>query len=470
MAAALGCAIYLSVALTFVGLNKFYYVLAGGRKFATFPDLESQLGISLSYIALGVLYLVWLFGTEAATFSRFTQPLQRSAIFIFLSFLSFPLGGDIFLYLHAGLMNLTGVNPFLVRAAAFTTVLSPYVDWGQTSTYGPISQLFFTLSAAFIAISPILAVYFFKVICLAIHILNGYLIWRLLPGSLRSRLTLAYLLHPLLLMEQVGSAHVDVFISTSLLLLATSLLKQRSGFASISLWGGFLSKTIPMIWMPLVGIYLIRQRQWQQLLGAVALSVGLAALLWATVLPGDVWRSLLNPGVEGQFMASIHALVRSQLGLVRAFFPTALTLAEEKFLLQRLTQYTLMGFAIFYAWIALRGFRQRSYTAENVLEDIGWVTMVLFMFATPWVMPWYASILLALAFVLPNAPVFGITTLMLCFSSSTQYLFQGHHSLRSFTTIAIPTIAFILATRLLEGRSVPVPESATTVNLDTMQS
>jgi alpha-1,6-mannosyltransferase len=59
-------------------------------------------------------------------------------------------------------MNLSGVNPLLNKASSFTSQLSPFVDWGQTSTYGILSQLLFAASAAVVPLNPILAVYFYK--------------------------------------------------------------------------------------------------------------------------------------------------------------------------------------------------------------------------------------------------------------------------------------------------------------------
>ena len=284
--ASVGCTLYLGMALTFLGVDKFHYVLAGGKKFATFPDWQSQLGIGLSYLALNLLYLVWFLHAEShQTVSRYVSLLKRSAIFLTIAFLAYPLGDDIYLYLHSGLMNLSGVNPFITRAKAFVTEISPFVDWGQTSTYGPLSQLLFTAAAAIVPIHPFWAIYFYKSVCLGLHILNGYLIWRLLPSTEREKIALAYLINPLLLMEQVGSGHVDILMSTSAIVAIGSLTTQRYLSASVALWGGFLAKTLPLIWMPLVGIFLLRQKRWRSLLGSIILSLFLITALWLTFLP-----------------------------------------------------------------------------------------------------------------------------------------------------------------------------------------
>ena len=463
---ALPCAIYLSVVLTIVGLDKFHYVLSSARKFATFPDLDSQLGISLSYIALGIVYLLWFFSTSQLWFARFSQVFNLSAIFLLIAYASYPLGSDIYLYLNSGLMNLADVNPFLVRAAASNTVLLPFVDWGQTSTYGPVSQLLFTISAATVQISPIVAVYVFKAFCLGLHVLNGFLVWHIAPPEHRGKLSLAYLLNPLLLMEHVGSAHVDVLVSTSFLTLAGCLLKQRYSLVSIPLWVGFLAKTIPIIWVPLVALFLIKQRQWKAVLVGVIFSAGLLALLWATVLPGAAaWQSLLNPGVTGQYMASIPALVRSVFTWFRLFSPATVSLQEEKFILLKLTQYLLIGFAAFYAWTGLRSLGRSTYSAAQAIEDMGWVTLVLLLFATPWLMPWYASVLIAIAIMIPQAELFGAATMMFSLSSSAQYLFQNHQSLRSLVTIALPLIVIGVGRLVVTPRSAKAPQTSSSIQV-----
>lgn len=461
---ALLCAIYLSTALAVLGLDKFSYILAGGRKFATFPSLSSQLGIGSSYLILAIVYLLWFLQSRGVPASRFLDCLRISAVFLVLAWIAYPLGNDVYLYIHSGLMNLSDVNPFVTRAGSFTSELSPFVDWGQTSTYGPVSQVLFTLSAIVLKVHPVLAVYTYKGICLGFHILNGYAIWKLLPPAQRGKITIAYLLNPLLLMEQVGSGHIDVLVSSSLILLGGSLLQQRYGFSFVALWLGMLAKTLPLIWMPLVGVFLIRQRRWKTLAGAVLLSLALVAVLSLTVMPGiAAWRSLLNPGVAGQYQSSLHAIAKFGLDLVRIFAPTSLNLAQEKALLLKLSHYTLIGFAGFYGWMVWKIYHQRSYSNLQLVEDIGWVTLVLLLFATPWLMPWYVSALLTLAALIPGAQLFGLTTLMFGLSSSAQYLLQGHDSLKSVISIGLPIVTFAIASRAIFSRPIIASDASTAI-------
>ena len=468
-ALALLVATYLSVALVHLGIDKFYYTLAGGRKFATFSDLHSHLGIGLSYVLLSILYLVWI----AKQFQhpphpsswRFRDILKPAIPFLALAFIAYPLGNDIYIYLHSGLMNLSHANPFLVRAAAFTTELSPYVDWGQTSAYGPVSQLIFTLSAAFVVAHPIVAVYIYKAICLALHVLNGYLIWRYLPVVEQRRVTIAYLLHPLLLMEQVSSGHIDVLVSTSLISFALCFAKQRYWGAFAVLWGGFLAKTLPVIWAPLIAIAFLRRGLWKLVLGMIGVSAVILTVLSLTVLPGiDAWRSLLNPGVEGQFQSSFLAIARFALEITRILMnPSWLTLDNQREMLATIARIPVLGFLGFYAWRLWRSDKFWNNTPEMLLEEMGWITLVLLLFATSWLMPWYCSILLTFAALVPQARLFGATSLAFALSSSAQYVLVNNSSIKSLVSVGLPIVVFLIGAWLLQRRSSsPTPAEATT--------
>lgn len=451
---------FLSVVLLYLGVDKFYYVMAGGRKFATFPDLKSQLAIGGSYLALSIVYLIWLAKLLTTSWLHstwgFRSILLRTSPFWLLAFISYPLGNDTYLYLHAGLMNLSGVNPYLTRAAAYVTQLSPFVDWGQTSTYGVVSQALFTFSAAFIPISPIAALYVFKLICLLLHLFNGYAIWRWLPIPERGRITIAYLVHPLLLMEQVGSAHVDILVSTSIVLFALSFAKERFWLAFAALWGGVLGKTLPIIWAPWIAVTLLRQGRWKWLIGMIAASGAIVAGLWFTLMPEPAaWKSILNPGVAGQYQSSLMSIAKFALDLVRIFTPEHLDLVQQQAILNTFANATLLGFFGFYSWQLWRSDKRWNNTPQMLIEDMGWTTIVLMLFATAWLMPWYCSILITFAALIPQARLFGLTTLAFGLSSSAQYFFGTNNSLKSLVSIGLPVITLIVSAFLLRSKPIP---------------
>jgi alpha-1,6-mannosyltransferase len=230
---------------------------------------------------------------------------------------------------------------------------------------------------------------------------------------------------------------------------AACLIKQRYAIAFLALWGGFLAKTIPIIWMPLLGVFLIRRQYWKQLAIALLASLFIVATLSLTVLPNlQSWRSLLNPGVIGQYQSSLPALLRASFETLQIFLPGFLPLSDQKQVLLRVARSGLLVFALFYGWVMLRMFWKHTYSAMHLLEAMGWVTLVLMLYSTAWLMPWYVSVLLAIAAVIPTARVFGITTLMFMVSSSAMYWLQGDAGLRSLVALGLPTLALIVGFRL----------------------
>lgn len=443
--AAFAIAFCLCTVLTTLGIDKFYYVQAGGGKFATFSNIDNQLWIGVSYLLLHGLYLIWLSKKERSDWvTSFSDCVQGSVAFLLLAFFAYPLGNDVYLYLHSGLMNLQGVNPFLTPADEFMSTLLPFVDWGQTSTYGPISQLIFSTSALAIPISPLLALYFYKGICLGLHIFNGYLVWRLVSEPQRGQWAIAYLVNPLLLMEQVSSGHVDVLVNTSFLSLAALLLAERYALVFLPLWLGFLSKTLPLIWIPLVTIFLLRRRLWWQLAANLGLSLVLIAALSGTVLPDlAAWKSLFNPGVIGQYRASLPELAQFGAKVVRSLELQTISLLQERLWLRQFSRWLLYSYASFYGWVLLKRLWQRHYKPLALLEDLGWVTLILMLLATPWVMPWYASSLWAIAVVLPKDRLFPIVCLTYMVTSAAQYALQGLDGLGSLITVVLPILVIL---------------------------
>ncbi len=412
-------ALVLSTVLAIGGVRSFFEAIAGEE---TNFNNESFNGISFirllsmfSYISLCVCYVVWLFCSKPISNEfKFKQIIKPATPFLLLALIAYPLSNDIYLYLQYGLMNLRGVNPFIIPAGYVSSVLMPLLYWLQTSTYGPVSQLFFTGSAIFIRVNPILGVYVFKLFCLLVYILNAYLIWRLLKESpSRSKLTIAYILNPFLLIAHVADAHVDVFLCFSVIVLIGCLFHRRYIAAILAIAAGFLTKTLPIIWLPLVVGFLISRRLWKTLaIAAGALTVVLLVLS-QTIFPTLIaWKSLLNPGVSGLTARSIHHLLN--LGL--SFFNRS-TFLENQPAIQQFSRVTVLGFAIFYSWKLLQPYLKRKYSEVDLVTDLGWVTMALLLGATPWLMSWYPSVLLPFAVLIRNLPIFSLASLTFCLTT-----------------------------------------------------
>jgi alpha-1,6-mannosyltransferase len=197
-------------------------------------------------------------------------------------------------------MNLKKINPYLNTSDSFVSSLSPFIHWLQTSTYGPVSLFFFSVSALAVSISPLVGVYYFKIICLCVHTLNAYRIWRLLKNSeIRSPSAMAYLVNPMLLKEQIVNPHLDVLLANTLIVLIGCLYSGRYVWGILAIWVGFIVvKTLPIIWLSLVFAFLFNPRRWRDLAAGFLLYLLRITVINYTFLPTvAAWKSLLNPGL-----------------------------------------------------------------------------------------------------------------------------------------------------------------------------
>lgn len=424
--------------LTIMGWTKFYSVLAGGENYSDFATggiSKPRLLINLSVIILNIIYVIWLFQPEQNIEEiSFSKILKYGAIFLVIAFVSYPYSSDVYMYLQYGLMSLNGISPYLNPASSFDSVLSPFLHWSQTATYGPVSMLFFMAAALTVPISPILGVYVFKLFCLLVHGFNAYLIWYLLKSSQhRRKITLLYLLNPLLLTEHITGAHVDVFVSNTLIILVGCLYYRQYLGATLALWLGFSTKTLPIIWLPLVVNFLVRQKRWKDLAIVIILSLLIILYLNYTALPTfQAWASLVNPGVTGKQARSLHHLLSLFLNIFTPFI-----YETKQLILAGASSFSYLGFALYYIWNLFQPYIRKNYSEANLVSEIGWTTLILFLFATPWLMPWYASVLLPIAALIINSPLFVLTSLTFCLSSS---IIVGSGSGQTALTLITSTI------------------------------
>lgn len=441
--------------LTTTGLTKFHSVLAGGENYHDFPVVGfsfQRLIVNTAYISLNIIYVIWLLQKpKENSYLSFLDILKKTGIFVVIAFITYPFSSDIYLYLHYGLMNLNKVNPYLYPANSFTSSLSPFLHWSQTSTYGPFSQLFFMGAASTVAVSPVLGVYVFKIFCVLVHGMNTYLIWHLLKENrLQSKVTIAYLLNPLLLTEHLAGAHVDVFVCNTLIILIACIYYRSFIAAILAAFMGFSAKTLPIIWLPLIASFLVRQRRWKALLIAAFILLIIITILSYTVFPTlEAWKSLFNPGVaEGLRARSLHHLLNILLKLSPNF-----TDQTKQVIMSGFKSLTYLIFIIYYGWILLKIFFKRSYSETNLISDIGWTTLVLFLFATPWLMTWYPSVLLPIAALSINSQLFVLTSLTFCLSSGiivgTGSGQSAISTIMSLSTVAPPILMLLFGRKFL---------------------
>ena len=221
------------------------------------------------------------------------------------------------------------------------------------------------------------------------------------------------MLNPFLLIAHVADAHVDVFLCCSVIVLIGCLHHRYYVAAILAIAAGFLTKTLPIIWLPLVVGFLVSRRLWKTLAIAAAAIAVLILILSQTVFPTAIaWKSLLNPGVSGLTARSIHHLIN--LGLS---FATGSTFLENQTVIQQVSRIGVLGFATFYGWKLLQPYLKQKYSETNLVTDLGWVTMALLLGATPWLMSCYPSVLLPFAVLIRNVPIFSISSLTFCLAN-----------------------------------------------------
>lgn len=455
--AALILSIVLATQLTLTQLN-----VRGILSIGNFSMLIRRRFITLEFIALCGLYLIWLIRCRPdKTASRYLDLLKPASLFLIPAWIAHPLTSDIHLYFQYGLMSLYRVNPYLTNAVDFESVMSTFLDWTQTSTYGVVSLLIFAIPAKFVETNVYLGVYVFKLICVFFHILNGYLIWRALKAtSYRHKVTLAYLLSPVVLFEHVIEAHIDVILCTVLIAIDQLLKSRRYLLALISAGVGFLTKTLPIIWIPLIGVYLIRERRWKTIAKFTLICAIAVLTLYLTVFPTlQAWTSVFNPGVDGLTAGSWHALVRGVLvrtqGTLHSAKQWIVPGSTQALTWTVFNRFTLLLFAAFYGLTLYRIYRNRAILESQLMVKIGWVTFVLFAFATAWYQPWYATILLPIAALnLQQAPVFALTSFVFSLVSSITNLALGYGTniaglLAAALTMGSPIVLLLMRSKIL---------------------
>lgn len=180
---------------------------------------------------------------------------------------------DLFRYAIRG--RITAVyegNPFTQPPAAFPQ--DPFLqlagEWVTATTpYGPIWELTAAALSALTRTQPILTLFLLKALSLTIHLLIGWLIWRLLaasPTQQRNR-TVLWLFNPALLLIFVADGHNDSLM-LFWLILGWAIMRRdvRQGILSGRLILGFLvmvlsplTKAVGVFVLPFFFLHILRK-------------------------------------------------------------------------------------------------------------------------------------------------------------------------------------------------------------------
>jgi len=98
--------------------------------------------------------------------------------------------------------------------------------------------------------------------------------------------------------QQIVNSHLDVLLANTLIVLIGYLYSGRYVCGILAIWLGFLVKTLPIMWLPLVFAFLFHPRRGRDLAAGFLLSLLRITVITYTFLPTvAAWKSLLNPRV-----------------------------------------------------------------------------------------------------------------------------------------------------------------------------
>ena len=185
------------------------------------------------------------------------------------------LSSDVFYYLGVGRLDSAyGQNPYYVTIKDFVesednsqyleqdTVLAKGYenDWGSTTVvYGPVWTLVCKIVAGISFGNIDIGLLVFKLLNMAIHLVNCYLIYQLTGKKL---FVLLYGLNPYMFIEGIANVHNDIYVVTCILASLYFLLKKKNIIVSIV----FLAlataiKYFAILLLPFIIIYYFRDRK-----------------------------------------------------------------------------------------------------------------------------------------------------------------------------------------------------------------
>ncbi|MBD0306880.1 MAG: hypothetical protein ICV80_01670 [Microcoleus sp. T1-bin1] len=167
--------------------------------------------------------------------------------------------------------------------------------------------------------------------------------------------------------EQIVNAHLDVLLANTLIFLIGCIYYQRYVLAILAIWVGFLVKTLPIIWLPLVFTFLFNPRRGRDLAAGFLLYLLRIAVITYTFLPTvAAWKSLLNPGVVSGTDRLFHHLIN----IGRNFFPN-ITLETSPSILSFLKRFSYCIWMIYYLVTLLKSYFRNNYSEINLVSDMG---------------------------------------------------------------------------------------------------
>ena len=472
----------------------FHWLPNAKDSFTSTNNIEFLFFIALAFIFYGVALLLILRLPASANFAR-VQALMWTAVVLAGAMLictPFLLSHDLFVYADYGHTLLTyHTNLYFTPPLAIShSSITQLDDWTfSVAAYGPLWLGFSTLVALPGGDHPLRYILGFRVLGLLAHIVNIWLVMRILRESGRAPRTvmlgtLLYALNPLTLIESALGAHNDTEMITFLLLGTLLCLRaERRGFIHITDYAlpaiAFsLAILIKFTSLPVLIFYLalLARKSWPATAAAYTgryfsdganeaegtkgtrkgPEVRLSWQRWPADLLKPVTAGLLSAGIVLLCYAPFW-IGHSPSAILKSFnAPPSARLAENSILRASEGWIHLHGLPPSSSWthtLLLLMANHTTWNIASILAVLGgmiygiillWrrpatgtltaaslLTLGALLIVTPWLFAWYVTWLIALAAVLLGQPMKGVprdalVAFAIAFSVSIFFTYMGN--------------------------------------------
>ena len=356
------------------------------------PRYESFRLISGYSVLFGSFLAMWYYARTA----KQVRWLLAFAILLRLVLLfAFPgLSDDIYRFVWDGRLFNQNIHPFSHIPSYYMEPGSPDVP-GITSSlyhllnspnyftiYPPVAQFFFSVAAAIFPHSVHGSAIIIRAFIILAECGSIWLITRILfHYKLPSKNALLYALNPLIILELTGNLHFEAFMIFFLLVAIYFFLTDKTRMAALSFAFAIASKLLPLMLLPLF----VKRLPWKRLLIFYTLVAVFTLALFLPFLHKDLFNGMSSSlslyFQRFEFNASIYYLLR-EVGFYTEGYNTIHILGKY---LALATFLLIVG----YAWL-------HNHRQTRLPEAMLWV-LVIYLFFSTTVHPWYISTVLVLS-------------------------------------------------------------------------
>ena len=309
---------------------------------------------------------------------------------------------DIFAYINQSrVFSIYGFNPYLVSFDKFPYdsfyFITKQVWWNSVPTpYGPLFILLGSLITKLGSESLALSLFLFKLVFVSVNIACAFLIHKIFKNNLT---TFFYAWNPLILFEFGANGHNDVLVIFLLLLSALFFLKKRIYLSWFFLIASVLIKMYVIILLPIFYFFILAQSKGindkiKKSLFIVAIFITTTVLSYVIFWDGvKIFSSLMLQSEIIWVIPSIFIIISGALlSLARVDFP----ILTSKIIGQYL-------FIFSYFWMFYYAIKNKIFLFEKNIFKLYFLSfLLLLLLAIGWLMPWYFTLLIALAVTYHN--------------------------------------------------------------------